>query len=191
MSDRLDMSGIGSADELKGYDYPAAGQYHCAVMSCDESRDKVDALRFEISILTGTTAGQDGKTWRETFWDPNPDHKDGGKFAVKRLTAFALATKLVTKDQLGSSIEIDWANAVGRQLVCKVVEYERDGDEGKVYKGAEVEGLKFWPIDDPDVAAVPKDPKAAAFLAEGQPATNVPQSADTTPAPADGKWDGF
>ena len=183
MSDSLDMTGIGSADELKGYDYPKAGQYHCSIASFDDSREKVDALRFEIGILAGTVEGQDGKTWKETFWDPNPSHRDGGKFAVKRLASFALATGLITKEQLGSNVEIDWSQIVGRQLVCTIVEYTRDGDEGKVYKGAEVGGLKFFSIDDPEVAMVPKDAKAAALLGGEVPGAR-PTSGNGTPAPA-------
>lgn len=180
--EELDASDITSPDDLKGYDYPAAGIYHCVVNKVDAGKEKVGGIKFEGQILAGTVANQQGKTWWETMWDPSPDHKDGGKFMRKRKVAFALAVGLITPAQLGKPVSINWDLAVGRQFVAKLDNYERISEKDKkTYKGAEVEGLNFWPVNHADVAAVPKDQVALGLL--GQQAA-APQQQGQVQQPA-------
>lgn len=184
MNESYDFSDIPSEDDLHGYDYPKEGTYHVAVNSADDSREKVDGIKVALGVLAGTVEGQRGKPVTETFWDPNPEHKDGGKFALKRIGKFLLATGVMTQKQLGKpDVKIDWQATVGRQLVVGVINYERkDEESGKVYRGANIDGLHIYRVNAAEVAEVPKDQAALALL--GQAATQAPASAAPTPTPS-------
>lgn len=192
-AETYDFSDFGSPEDLQGYDTPAEGQYHVVVNDVDQSREKVNAVKVECSILAGTVPKQEGKTWWETFWDPNPDNKDGGKFARKRIASFALATGLMTPRQLGQAVAIDWEQAKGRQFVCKVGIRESSKD-GRTYRNAEIERTEMHAVNDPKVSEVPKNGTALAMLGntvstpaeqvQPQPQQQQPQQQAAPPAAA-------
>lgn len=176
MPDEVDFSDFGSEEDLEGYDHPVDGIYHVVVNGADDSREKVTGVRVDLQVLAGTAKGQVGKKAQETFWDPSPEHKDNGRFATKRIAKFAIAAGLITPEQLGKpGVAINWEQAVGRQLVVKLVGYERkDKETGKTYRGANIDGLEMYTVRHPSVAQVPKDAEALALVPEAAaPAASV------------------
>ena len=174
-----DFSDFPSEDVLKGYGYPSPGQYHLVVQNVDDTRDRVGGIQVTFQVLTGNVANQQGKTFRDTFFDPDPSHKDGGKFARKRMAAFLLVAGVIAREQLGTRVQIDWQQAVGRQLVAKVTEYKREGGNGKTYTGAQIDGLRMHQVTDPAVAEVPMDDEALQLMGvvRGGAAQPAPQAA--------------
>src|SRR5574343_354963 len=168
MSMEMDFSDYGSEEEMDSGGYPKSGQYHAAVLDVDDDPEGIEAIKVEFEVLAGTVPHQDGKQFTETFWRPNANHKDGGKFAAKKIYRFLKAVGLADEKALGRKVSIDWQAAKGMQLVVAVEEYERKGADKKgnqrTYKGAQIEGLNIYPVDDPEVAAVPKDETALAML---------------------------
>lgn len=174
MTSEMDFTEFGSEEDLRGFDYPAPGTYHLAVTGVDETPKNVDGLKFTLEVLNGTVEGQASKSFAETFFFPSPESKDGGKFAKKRLAKFALAVGIINPTALGSRVQIDWQEASGRQLVAKVENYMRKGNDGREYKGAQISGLDMWRIDAPEVEAVPKDQEALAMAAPAAVGANGP-----------------
>lgn len=188
MTNELDFSEFGSEEDLRGFDYPAAGTYHLAITGVDDAPVGVDAIKVTFEILAGTVDNQAGKSFTETFWMPSESSKDGGKFAKKRLARFGIASGVIDPAALGRRVQIDWQDACGRQIVAKLNNYARDGKDGKHYKGAEINGLDIWSVAAPEVDAIPKDTEALAMaaptaVAAGKPGTGHPAAAAAKPDP--------
>ena len=191
----LDMTDVHGEEDLQGTPAgPADGVYHLYVESVDERREKVDALKVKFGVLTGTVAGQQGKSFVEDFFDPKPSHKDGGQFARKKLIRLAKALGLITPADFGKRVTINWQDAVYRLCVAAVETYEREAN-GKKYMGSRVAngGMDLWGPRDDEAAGVPLDEEALKAAAEVQvnaapraqaavPATNA--AAPPVPAPA-------
>lgn len=160
MNDVVDLSDFETEDDLAGYEYPADGQYHLVVSAVDDTRDKVDAVKVTFYVLAGTTAGQAGKDFEEAFWDPSPDNKDGGKFARKRRAKVLLASGVITPQNLGQALEVDWKALLNKQIKAAVATYERKGKDGKTYRGAQLEALDMWGPLDPAAQHIPQDEEA-------------------------------
>lgn len=159
----LDMTGFDSPESLEGGGRTEPGTYHLVV--CGPPRNDVlnsksellDCLRVTFQVIDGTTPGQDRSRFHDDFWMPNPNHKDGGEFAKRKLTFLGLATGLIARDELGRPKRIDWAELDGCQLVAKVKHRrwkDKDGNDGAT---AEIDGLSIYHPLDPRVASVPKD----------------------------------
>lgn len=196
MADEYDFSDFGSDDDLNSYDYPIEGIYHLMAENVDDSRERVNGVQVDCQILAGTTKSQQGKKFRETFWDPSPESKDGGRFAKKRVAKFARATGLLSSDNLGKRASVDWKAAEGRQFVAKLVNYERKNDDGRVYKGAQIDGISIYAVNAPEVAEVPKDQGALALIPGLEvPASNVgvkssnEVATETSPKQSGSEWD--
>lgn len=175
MSEALDITELSSADDVKGYDYPVAGQYHLAVTEVDASREKSKAVFVTFVVLDGKPAGQQNKVFRERFADPDQSHKDQGKFALKRQVSLLLATGVLTPADLGKKVQIDWSSLHERQLKASVKNYDReDGqDKNKRHRGAEIDGLSMWGPCDADAALIPANEDCLA-AARKQRQSNVP-----------------
>lgn len=147
----FDTSEFNSADDLKGFSHPEAGQYHLVVSEIDESRKMGNAIVVSFGVLAGTVPGQQNKTFREFFNDPHSSHKDGGAFCKKRRLALLLATGVVTPDMIGKQFSVDWQSLFERQLKASVTVEERaDKDDAtKIRRNAHIEGLEMWgPLDE-------------------------------------------
>lgn len=185
-TDELDMEGLGEGD-LHGRVPVKPGWYHVVVLQMDNSRAKIDGLWPEFQVLAGTTAGQTGKTIREIFNDPSPDHKDSGRFCKQRRATLAVALGIVPKSAVGTKPRINWEDGIGRQCIIKV-----DMKEDAKYPN--IDGLNIFPVDDPEVSHVPKDAEALkamgidpAALSNGNGgAANGAANGIANPAPAAG-----
>lgn len=193
----LDMTDVHGDDDLKaGNQGPVDGVYHLYVDGVDESREKVDALKLKFVVLKGTVAGQEGRSFTETFFDPKPGQKDGGTFCRKRLIRLAKALGLITPANYGQKVAINWQDATYRQCVAGVETYERESN-GKKYTGSQVAnaGMDLWGPRDDEAAGCPLDEDALKAAAEVQlnaapralaanPATNATAPAAAPPPPA-------
>lgn len=160
MASTWDTQGFDSEQDLEGRQNPKEGVYHLAIQDADhESEKAVKAkhLRIQFEVLNGTVPGQEGLSVYQNFKWPDAKHKDGGEFCRKMLTKLLVATGYMHPKQLGKRMEVEWADLVGRQIVAKIKAYKRDGEDGKVYEGVEIDGLHFWHVGHEDAASVPKD----------------------------------
>ena len=150
----FDASDVTSADDLKGFQTPAPGQYHLAVVKVDDSREESRySVIVKFVVLNGTTKGQENRTFLHYFNDPNPNAKDGGAFAQKIRLAFLLSTGVITPQQLGTRFSVDWQLALNRQLKAAVINDKKD--DGKLY--AKIDGSNMWGPLDPDALHIPHD----------------------------------
>lgn len=77
--------------------------------------------------------------------NPSPTHKDGGKFAQRRMVRFLVAANVVKPSQLnGTDIDFNPADAVHAFLVAEVV-------KGKNNDFLELKGDRVWHVDDPNI----------------------------------------
>lgn len=149
--EHLDASDVTSVDDLKGFQVVESGQYHLVVAEIDESREKGPGLRVKFGVLAGTTPGQQNKTFTDLFVDPHGGQKDQGAFCRKRRIALLLATGVITPDQLGKPLSVDWQTLLERQLKAAVTSKETAAkdDPTKKYHNANIDGLEMWgPLDD-------------------------------------------
>ena len=121
--DDVDLSRVGGEEKV----FP--GNYHMLVDDVqEEGGDKGEMIVF-YQILRGSTLGMEGRLFKVYF---TKDFKD---MALRKLTAFALAARLVTKEELMKCKDerkapmIEWTQAVGRSVCMELEdnEYEKNG----------------------------------------------------------------
>lgn len=187
---RADASQYKSENDIQGKPRPVPGVYHVAVSSTDDSRAKVKGTKIELEVLGGTVPGQEGKVIEQILW-----LDDNGNETEKHVR-FCMAIGLI---QPGATRDFDFdAEAPGRQCVVRVEEVEgkKDGKAtGKKYLQIANYGLDVWSVNNPEVANVPKNPKALALLNGGQAPQQQqqrPPAQPQQPAAAGGdKWAGI
>ncbi len=167
------------------------GFYHCVVTELDEEpRDRSNALmegfKPTFEVLDGTArvnnvCTQRGFTHEQTLFSAKPGQSEGAiKWNKAKQAAFLIATGLVSKDQLGKSVNINLADALQKQVVINLV--PKNDDSGYL----EIAWANIYAVDDPKVAAVPKD--VAALRLIGKESAAAPAaSAAATPAKAPAK----
>lgn len=155
----FDASDVSSVDDLKGFQSVEAGQYHLVVVDVDESREKSNAIVVKFAVLAGTTSGQENRTFKDFFNDPNPDSKDGGKFARNRRLKLLLAAGIITPEHLGKPFNVDWQWLMERQLkaAVKIRETEDKNDSTKKYQNPQIDGLSMWGPLDEEAKHIPHD----------------------------------
>lgn len=171
------------------------GVYHLGVASADESpsykdRDTgddvyIEGFRFQFEVLAGPEAK---KTIGITFRDPKDDSKDGGEFAATKQTRILEILGLIpydrTEDQEGIEVELVGPNGeqllLGRQLIA---EFKRDG------KFLDLDGLKFWHIDDPNAPKCERNQSMIDRIPKGmrRDASTFPKKKEAAPATGNGK----
>jgi hypothetical protein len=80
--------------------------------------------------------------------------------AKKRIAILAHRMRLISEDDFGDRVSIEWSQAIGKQLVVQVVEEEYDAKDGKKAKRAKLSFAGFWGLDDDRVKDVPRDQAA-------------------------------
>lgn len=179
-----------------GRGFVEKGQYHLIISKVDTAPTKtngaiIEGFKVTFQVLNGTLqqngiCTQTGKSFDELFNYPSPAHRDGGDFAKRLLARLAIATGLVSINDKGKRVSVDWSHLATRQLVAFVDVEEQQGTDGKTYKNSGIEGMHMYGVDDPAVAHVPKDEKSAKFAAKTQPAAvngSGATAAATQPAP--------
>lgn len=161
------------------------GQYHVAVDRVEENPVSkggklLEGIRIHFQVLGGTDPSQAKRTHNEVIFAPSLDAKDGGEFARKKLGRLIRAlglhdTKTGNLAEQCRSVQINWEEARGRQMVVFIVPQE---DEAKY---VQVQGAHFYKVDDPEVAHVPKCERSLKLMA-GATARPAPQQATQQPA---------
>lgn len=147
------------------------GTYHLVLTAADEQPTKrngemMDAFRVTCQAIDGTVRDANGFTEKDktvdlTFWNPKLTDKNEGLFARQKQAKFFLATGLLTEEQLGTEVDINLGDAVGRQVIATLE--ERDGgDSGRTF--LDLHFADIWHIDDPAAAKFPRNDKAIALV---------------------------
>lgn len=146
------------------------GLYHMVVTETTETPTKRDGspiseaiCRVSLSVLAGTVDGQKDKGFDLTFWHGKPGDEKSQSFATKKLDRFFLSTGLMTRAEIEQKVskDIELSHANGRQLVVELEERE-SAATGK--KFLDLKFAEIYHVDDPAVAAVPKDAQALALI---------------------------
>jgi hypothetical protein len=91
---------------------------------------------------------------------------------------------LLADDDFGGRINIDWSQAIGKQLIVQVVEEQYEAKDGSKAKRAKLGFAGFWSLDDERVKDVPRDQAAqrhAAGASSAQRNTTSKQNEGTKP----------
>lgn len=134
----------------------------------DGSRTPVDGFTVEMDCLAGTEKGCEGSSHNETFFAPSPQSSEAAQLAKRRaITAFLIASGLMTPDQLGKPFSVDLDAAVERQIVMKLVkQMEKDGEGNYTVETnfLQLDYASVYHVDDPQVKAVPKNADALGMI---------------------------
>ena len=178
MNEELDLTGIPTEDDLEGRSIPDEGAYHLGVQKW-EPKDSGKKIFF--TVLAGTVPDQEKKVFDDFFTKPSASNKDGGAFLTKRLTKLALATGLLSTNDLGKKVVVNWDQLPGRQFLAYVV-HEKSVSEGKTYTNARIDGLEMYRCNDPTAQHIPKNERALAMLPpELRPGAGPPPSPTQAP----------
>lgn len=148
------------------------GTYHMVVTNILEGQGKkgspINGFTVEADVLAGTVQGCDGKKWSESLFGPSGNSEAGDEWSKKKITAFLLATNLITPDKLGSRITAELQDAIGRQFLVRLErEMELDGKTGKYTipgKYLQIVFANIYHVDDPDVKDIPKNADAIGLV---------------------------
>lgn len=141
------------------------GWYHLHVTSLADvypNGKPIEGLFFEAAAFPGQP--EEGKVHGAPLYDPKPGKEEtpGGLMAVRKLTAFLVATGLINESQMGQEVEYDTDDAVNRQIVVNLVPDTSDENKGKGF--LQVNYDQTLHIDDPRVADLVKEGKVKLNL---------------------------
>ena len=165
------------------------GWYHFLVNLVDEQPTKkdggaLDGIRLEMTVQGGTEASQEKRTFDPVLFNPSENHKDGGEFATRVHLRLADACNFPLPGP-GEDVEIDWSKARGNQIVACIKLSKGNDNKERL----EIDGAHIYHVDDPEVAAIPKNEKMLGLLPAAkrrvQPAANKQtgsQAANKQPA---------
>lgn len=148
------------------------GIYHCLVTHVDENPTTRDgrpknSLDVTFTVLCGTNADQADKVLDVSFWLPGPD--DSSEMPRRRLSAFCLATNLISEHQPGGKASVEPSEAVGQQCVCKFAWKQRKNEATGQWEDGDRLYLAYsdiWHVDNEQVAknSVPLDENALTMI---------------------------
>jgi len=162
------------------------------------SKGKAHTVTLEIvawAVLSNGTwvvsTADNGRTHDENIYHEDPT---GKKFWQRRCLTLAIAAGVVTVDQYqrakaeGRGLSFDLHNAVGRPIMVEFIEEPDKNDPAKKYLRVGNIGLGWHHVNDPKVAAWPKDLQRLQRMGITATAAHaaVPQAKPVTrpPAPA-------
>jgi hypothetical protein len=154
-----------SEDDFSGKSRPSAGRYHAAVNHAEEKGSKkkgTPGLELEFVIIHEGVL-PDGKTptvaqAQKTIplflsYIGGDDAKT--QTCLDRVTRLALSLGVLAP---GEQKEVNWDEAVGRELVIEVEQADYpDEKTGQMKQGSQVSFMGFWSLGNKAVSNVPKD----------------------------------
>ncbi len=160
MSVVLDFEDGVSVADMREPEFLKPGTYHVIITNVEPltSENQMDPYGFAIKmqVADGTVAGQTGKSLQARFNYPLASHKDGGKFCGRMLRVLFVATGLVKPNATGR-LNAEPGQLMDMQFVVATKARKYKDNEGNERETIEVDGLKMFHIDEPDVANVPKN----------------------------------
>lgn len=160
----LNAANVKSEDDISGNNRPLPGRYHAVVNAAAEKASKKKGtmgLEMEFQVLAGTTPGQEGRTIPLFLAYEGADESKTRK-CLERVTRVALCSGIL---QPGESKEVDWDDAIGREMVIEIDNQEYETTGGEKRQGAQVSYLGFWSLGNQAVADVPKDSDSPGMMA--------------------------
>ena len=130
-----------------------AGLYHFVVTGVDENpADKnskpMDAVKVNCTVLAGTNPEQKDRTIDIILWNPSPDDSNEKRIQRRKQaqTAFCLATCLIGHFQPGVKVSVEPKDAIGRQVVAKIVHAQKKNEQTGEYEDTKFFELCFSDI---------------------------------------------
>ena len=143
---RIGANNVKSEDDISGFQRPLPGRYHVVVKHVDESFEKFDKIVVDFEVLAGTVPDQQGRELPEFFACTDK--------AIPRLQRLALCVGLLKPGQ--PEADVEFADAIGRDLVIEVEENNYKTKEGKEVNSVRVGYLGMWSTANEAVKDVPK-----------------------------------
>ena len=143
---RIGAQQVKSEDDISGFQRPLPGRYHVVVKHVDESFEKFDKIVVDFEVLAGTVPDQQGRELSEFFACTDK--------AIPRLQRLALCVGLLKPGQ--PEADVEFTDAVGRDLVIEVEENNYKTKEGKEVNSVRVGYLGMWSTANEAVKDVPK-----------------------------------
>ena len=143
---RIGANNVKSEDDISGFQRPLPGRYHVVVKHVDESFEKFDKIVVDFEVLAGTVPDQQGRELPEFFSCTDK--------AIPRLQRLALCVGLLKPGQ--PEADVEFTDAVGRDLVIEVEENNYKTKEGKEVNSVRVGYLGMWSTANEAVKDVPK-----------------------------------
>lgn len=158
------------------------GTYHFVVSQAfddqgkrkkDGSRSAISGCTLELACLSGTVEGCEGKSHSETLFYPSPQGSEKANEVKKRaLAALLIACNQMKPENLGGSMSIDQSvlDAIVQretQIVMKLrqqMENDGNGNYTVATKFLELDYANVYHVDDPEVAAIPKNSEAINLI---------------------------
>jgi hypothetical protein len=181
----MNAANVKSEDDISGFQKPLPGRYHVVVKHVDESFEKFDKVLVDFEVLTGTVPDMQGRELTEFY--------SCTEKSIPRLQRLALCLGLLAPGEPDKDVE--FADAVGRDLVIEVEENKYPDKNGKTIDGVRVGYLGMWSTGNEAVAEVPKaklegggggNGNQAATQTTQQPAATQPTTQQLQQAAASG-----
>lgn len=156
---------VRSESELQGIKKGPAGWYLALLDSEDESKvDQTGKFDLDFQLIAGTNPAGIGCTHQERL-DINSD------FGQKRATKLALALGLMAVQQLGTNVDVSFANGIGRACLIRIKDHSYSkkefddqgnpvlGPDGKqserTIETTQIDGLEMHSINSKEAAKYP------------------------------------
>lgn len=139
----------------------------------DGSRSPISGCTLELVCLGGTVEGCEGKSHSETLFYPSPNGSEKANDIKKRaLAALLIAANQMQPESLGGQMAIDQSvlDAIverNTQIVMKLgrqMENDGNGNYTVETRFLQLDYANVYHVDDPEVAAVPKDAEALKLI---------------------------
>ena len=174
----VELGSIGKESESDvGDNYPAVGRYHAVINDADDSLATDDKVIVQFAVLSGLPDGQQSRTLTTKFL-LTENH-------MLRLQRLALCVGLLKPNE--PPREIDFTQAIGRQLVIEVEDHEYTDKNDNPKTIRQLTWLGMWSLTNPEVADVPKNAVALKLLDNPtaiRPAATSPPAGAAPPAAA-------
>lgn len=160
-------------DNTGGNFLDTEGTFHTVVTEIKEGEGQngnpMDGITVYMDVLAGTVEGCARQTTIQSLFAPNltesPENQERSK---KALAAFFIATGTLVPSQLGKPVKVPVQDAVGKQLVVKLVRKMNKNDQTGKYdvpsKFLKINFHDIYHVDDPDVASIPKNEDAMSMI---------------------------
>jgi hypothetical protein len=181
---RIGAQQVKSEDDISGFQRPLPGRYHVVVKHVDETFEKFDKVVVDFEVLAGTVPDQQGRELPEFFACTEK--------AIPRLQRLALCVGLFQPGEPDRDVE--FADAVGRDLVIEVEENNYKYKTGKEVNTVRVGFLGMWSTGNEAVADVPKanvnrEQSTGAPSTTSAPTTTPSQQFQKSPTGGGSDWD--
>ena len=162
---QLNTSGRSGYQDIKGGRVPP-GRYHVRIIETEEGTERIT---IKFTVLAGTVSNQENREVSERFQIKER--------TMPRLDRLAMVLGLI---QPGTIAEVHFAQAIGQELIIELEEgreYHRKVDNEPQFNEdgtpqmvtpIQMSWAGCWPIDDPEVADVPRGASAAQAMQQTQ-----------------------